>query len=64
MPEKVVNSSYALTPQDIQDAILSGAGYNPDMDINGNGVVDVADVVAALSRKYPSFARGGDAFSG
>jgi hypothetical protein len=37
----------SVTPQDIQDAILSGAGYNPDMDINGDGVVDVADVVAA-----------------
>lgn len=37
----------SITPQDIQDAILTGAGYDPDMDINGDGVVDVADVVAA-----------------
>jgi hypothetical protein len=26
---------------------FAAPGYNPDMDINGDGVVDVADVVAA-----------------
>jgi hypothetical protein len=35
------------TAQEIQQAITSGMGIDPDMDVNGDGQVDVADVVAA-----------------
>lgn len=35
------------TAEEIKQAIISGAGYQAAMDINGDGVVDVADVVIA-----------------
>ena len=35
------------TPEELQAALTSGVGATPDMDINGDGVIDAADVVAA-----------------
>lgn len=35
------------TPEEIQAAITSGVGATPEMDINGDGAIDAADVVAA-----------------
>jgi hypothetical protein len=36
-----------ITPADIEEALMTGGGYDADMDVNGDGVVDVADLVAA-----------------